>query len=437
MLHEMRASPALAFLVASVVIPSMATAAGRVATERVSVDSSGAQFVGDSFDAAVSSKGRFVAFESDGVPFTDVLLRDRKTGVTTLVSNTSDGSVIDAACSQVCISANGRFVAFQSQATRLVGNTLVPEDTNGVSDVFVHDTKTAATRRVSVATGGAQANGGSSLALGGLSANGRYVVFRSSATNLVSGDTNQLEDVFLHDLKTRRTVLVSVGSAGEPADGNSFGAVVSANGRFVAFASGATNLVAGDGNASGDVFVRDLRTARTVRATVNSAGAESDGREPGGASISANGKVVAFSSDATTLVEGDTNGLNDVFVHDFRTGRTVRVSVASDGAESVGGASGSPSISANGKVVLFNSTATNLVPGDANQVSDVFVRDLKKATTRRISVGPSGEEGNSESSTSGCGFSPDGKFVVFNSYATNFTSGDSNGQNDVFLVSTK
>ncbi|MGZ4664922.1 MAG: TolB family protein, partial [Frankiaceae bacterium] len=156
-------------------------------------------------------------------------------------------------------------------------------------------------------------------------------------------------------------------------DGRYAGAVVSANGRYVAFISGAANLVPGDTNTESDVFVRDRRAGTTTRVSVSNTGAQANGYSYEVA-VSANGRYVAFDSNATNLVPGDTNDAQDVFVRDRRAGTTTRVSVSNSGAQGNGG-SGDPAVSANGRYVAFNSFATNLVPGDTNDARDVFVRD--------------------------------------------------------------
>src|SRR5215210_5736411 len=170
-----------------------------------------------------------------------------------------------------------------------------------------------------------------------------------------------------------RTELVNVSTEGVQADARVLRATVSANGRFVAFSSAATNLVAGDTNGFADVFVRDLRLRTTTRVSVSSTGAEGDAASyfP---SISADGRVVAFRSMAKNLVEGDNNRVEDVFVHDRATGRTERVSVGWQSQEA-NAPSITSSISADGTVIAFSSSATNLVPRDRNDVRDVFVRD--------------------------------------------------------------
>src|SRR5438034_1099294 len=235
-------------------------------------------------------------------------------GGTTEGNDTSLGSAL---------SADGRFVAFTSAAPDLVAG-----DTNGVSDVFVHDRQTGATERVSVDSAGTQGNGESTDVA--LSADGRFVAFTSAAPDLVTGDTNGVADVFVHDRQTGTTERVSVDSAGTQANGAGTGVALSADGRFVAFTSAAPDLVAGDTNGAADVFVHDRQTGRTERVSVDSAGTQANGASCGGA-LSADGRFVAFASAAPDLVAGDTNGAADVFVHDRQTGTTERVSVDSAG----------------------------------------------------------------------------------------------------------
>jgi hypothetical protein len=279
------------------------------------------------------------------------------------------------------------------------------------------------TTRVSVATGGAQATGGGSLAslFADLSDDGRYVAFTSTSTNLVAGDTNSVQDIFVHDRQTGSTTRVSVGPGGAQANGPSAGQSISGDGRFVAFQSAATNLVAGDTNGLADCFVHDRQTGVTTRVSVATGGAQATGGPNFITAISANGRFVAFYSSATNLVAGDTNALQDVFRHDRQTGTTVRVSVATGGAQAAGQGSFGPFISSDGRFVGFYSGATNLVPGDTNGVSDVFIHDVQTATTSRVSLGPGGTQANAESLVGS--FSNDGRFVCFESFATNLEPG--------------
>lgn len=280
---------------------------------------------------------------------------------------------------------------------------------------------------MSVATSGRQANGESLEPA--MSANGRYVAFRSAATNLVPGDTNGALDVFVHDRQSGITSRGSMATGGGQSNNNSFIPALSADGRFVAFHSFATNLVPGDTNGVLDVFVHDRQTGATTRVSVTTGAIQGNNTSRAGF-LSANGRLVAFESDATNLMSGDTNGVRDLFVHDRQTGVTTRVSVATGGAQ-VNGASVDAELSADGRFVTFQSDATNLVAGDSNGVGDVFVHDRQTTTTTRVSVASGGLQGGGESSEGP--ISGDGRFVAFLSFATNLVPDDTNGEGDVFV----
>lgn len=289
------------------------------------------------------------------------------------------------------LSADARYVAFASAASNLV-----PDDTNNEPDVFVRDRQTGDTTRVSVSSNGAEGDGNSGLSEWPgvqISANGRYVAFVSIAANLVTGDTNNTFDVFVHDRQTGVTTRVSVDSGGAEGDGISTSPAISSDGRYVSFNSDATNLVPGDGNGVRDTFVHDRQTGVTTRVSVDSSGTEGDDRSWLLTGISANGRFVLFDSDATNLVPGDINNEEDVFVHDRQTGDTTRVSVDSNGSEG-NDSSFWAQISANGRYVAFTSYATNLVSGDVNNESDVFVHDRQTGETTRISESGAGVGGD-------------------------------------------
>jgi Tol biopolymer transport system component len=219
---------------------------------------------------------------------------------------TSDGSEANSYSGEPSISSDGRWVAFESGASNLVSG-----DTNAAPDIFVHDRETGTTTRVSIASNGAQSNNGSFAP--SISADGTQVVFYSNASNLVAGDTNGVADVFVHDRQTGKTTRASLASNRAQSGGFSDAASISADGRWVVFASRAENLVSGDTNDSTDVFVHDRYTGETVRASVaaNGAQAESYSNFP---SISGNGRWIAFASPAKNLVAQDTNNALDVFV---------------------------------------------------------------------------------------------------------------------------
>ena len=407
-----------------------ATAPAQV-TQRVSVDSSGAPAAGDSFETSTSADGRYVAFESwaanlvpgDTNLTRDVFVRDRQTGTTERVSVSSLGVQGNFDSYGPAISADGRYVAFESEATNLV-----PGDTNGLTDAFVRDRLTGVTERVSVSSLGTQ--GDDSTYDLSISADGRYVAFHSFATNLVPGDTNGTSDVFVRDRQAGATERVSVDALGGEPNGASQDPSISADGRFVAFRCDAT-LVPMDTNAWTDVYVRDRLLGTTELVSVDSSGNVGNGYcyFP---VISADGRYVAFWSGSTNLVSGDTNGFGDVFVHDRTTGETERASVDSLGSQGHGESGWvGISISGDGRFVAFQSEADDLVPGDTNGRSDLFVRDRSNATTALVSVDSSGAQGNQNSYF--CSISADGRCVAFWSFSDDLVPGDTNGSADVFL----
>jgi Tol biopolymer transport system component len=323
------------------------------------------------------------------------------------------------------ISADGRFVAFMSNASNLV-----PNDTNGFADVFVRDRQLGTTERVSVDSGGVQGNVGGGAGGLSISADGRFVAFASSSTNLVPGDTNGFSDVFVRDRQLGLTERASVDSGGVQGNNSSSAPSVSADGRYVAFASAATNLVPGDTNGYGDIFVRDRQLGLTERVSVNSAGVQGNFVSQNGLAISGDARFVAFASNATNLVPGDTNSFTDVFVRDRQLGLTERVSVDSGGVQGNDG-SYTPSVSADGRYVAFFSVATNLAVGDTNGKFDIFVHDRQVGTTERVSIDSAGVQGNDNSYDPA--ISADGRCVAFFSWATNLVPGDTNFDGDIFV----
>ncbi len=321
------------------------------------------------------------------------------------------------------ISADGRFVVFGSLASDLVAG-----DTNAEPDIFVRDRATGTTVCASVTPSGVPGNGYCHGAA--ISGDGRFVAFHSDASNLVAGDTNNLRDVFVRDLVTGVTVIASVDSSGVLSNNLSSEPSLSHDGRFVAFSSYASNLVPADNNGLfQDIFVRDLLTGQTTRVSVDGNGNEAD-LGSGSPSISADGNRVAFLSAATNLVPSDTNGLSDIFGHDRVTGQTVRLSVGAGGVEG-NHTSVNPAISADGQVVVFESNASNLVPGDTNNQGDIFVIDLSTGVLERVSLDSSGNEANAFSRFPA--ISGDGRFVSFGSHAFNLVPNDTNFDRDIFV----
>jgi Tol biopolymer transport system component len=402
-------------------------------TEQLSVSSAGAQSNGPSYTPVISNDGRFVVFTSAAsnlVPGDtnnkfDAFVRDRQLGTTIRVSVDSNGAQGNDNSGGGQITPDGRYVVFASSSSNLV-----PGDTNNAEDVFVHDNITGTTRRISVDSTGAEANGDS---FGGhITPDGRYVLFGSLASNLVPGDTNNQDDVFVRDLQLGTTTRVNVASNGAEANHTTSAFGISDDGRYVVFQSFASNLVAGDTNSTWDIFVHDNGTGATWRVSVDSNGAQANGfsQTP---SISANGHLVVFESSAPNLVAGDANQHIDVFLHDLQSGQTSIVSVSTQGTQG-NGDSRFPSISKDGRWVVFKSTANNLVPSDPNSYPDVFVRDLVAGATTIVSVSTTGTPGNGESAFEGTSaISGNGRFVAFDSNASDLVPNDTNLSTDIFL----
>jgi Tol biopolymer transport system component len=295
-------------------------------TVRVSSKTDGTQQTDSStLGAMPSADGRFIVFTSGTIneqnpqaSTMNVFLHDRQTGQTTLASKSSTGEAIGGALPWM--TPDGRFVSFTSLASSLPGG-----HPSASFDVFLHDRQTSFTERISVSSNGTPGNAENVISV--LSADGRLVAFYSTSTNLVAADTDTREDVYLRDRFTGQTALVSVNTAGVKGNSNSWRPTISADGRYIAFNSEATNLVTGDTNGRIDVFVRDLQSGQTTRVSVGTGGTQSNGNTQG--FLSADGRFVGLGSGASNLVSGDTNGVGDVFIHDRQTGQTTRVSVSS------------------------------------------------------------------------------------------------------------
>ena len=329
------------------------------------------------------------------------------------------------------ISADGRFVAFSSAAS-----TLVAGDHNGTTDVFVRDRLRGTTELISRAARGGSGTGGcvdaqskTVLRTGSgrpyITPSGRFVAFLSCAADLVSGDDNAAADVYVFDRQRRTMTLASVSSGGARGDRgvDLEPPSLSDDGTIVAWSSPATNLVAGDTNGSSDAFVRDLRTRRTSRVSTDAQGAQQAANSmcP---KLSPDGRRVLFSSWSSTLVDGDTNGISDVFVVTRADGKVLRVSTNSQGQQAQGLATGSDtcdvqqrSWDAAGREVLFRSAAVNLAPAwksDFLTQNSCYVHDLVDGRTHRVNVTSSGDilPGNCTHAS----LSRNGRFVAFMSF---------------------
>ncbi|MGI8801145.1 MAG: TolB family protein [Solirubrobacteraceae bacterium] len=368
-------------------------------------------------DAVVSNDGGSVVFDAGG----NIFLANVLTGADRLISGGPGAVPGNGLSAQPAVSADGSVVAFASAAANLTGG-----DVNGMTDVFVR-AGSGDVETVSVAADGGPANGASSQPA--LSADGRYVVFTSTASNLVAGDGNGLSDVFLRDRQAHTTVRVSVGRGAVQANGPSSTPAISGDGRVISFASAAGNLVASDRNRVPDVFVRVPSSDTTALVSVSGRG-QPQNAAVGAAftqisSLSGDGRLVAFDSNATNLVAGeDPRARTNVFVRDRTRRRTVLVSQGNAGFEG-NNDSFAPYITPSGLYVTFESFARNLAPGGGPR-ENVFVRDLSLSTTAVVDVAPGGSAPGPEAGGQVLErptLSGDGSVATFSSTASNLTAG--------------
>lgn len=404
-------------------------------TVRVSITADGVQSNSTSYSSSLSRDGRHVAFLSaadnlvagDTNARVDAFVRDMSTGAIDRV-NVSDlgaqatGGPGGGVSAFPDITPDARYVAFDADTTNLDG-----AGSNGSYDVFVRDRQLAQTTRASTSLTNTDGNGDSSNPV--ISDDGSIVVFESYASNLVAGDTNGTADVFVRDLSDNSITRVSLHSDGTQGDSYSLEPAVSADGRWIAFYSAASNFVAGDTNNMLDIFLHDRVTGTTVLASRGINGAANDGSYE--ASLSGDGRYVAFWSDANNLVVGDTNGINDVFVYDRVAQTTERVSVSSSGAQIADGGSFEPAISDDGRRVAFWTDSIDLFDLRANAAADVVVHDRRSRTTVRVSAKTDGSAGNHYSYTPA--ISPDGLYVSYDTETTDLVAGDTNNEIDVLL----
>ncbi len=400
-------------------------------TARVSIASGGGEGNGDSIDPSISANGNRVVFKSrasnlvagDTNTFDDVFLRDRSAGTLTRMSIPVTGGEPNAHVIEPAVSADGSVVAFSTTASNMA-----PGIPAGISQIYVR--AGGVTQLVSKANDGSPGTGNSFVP--SLSADGRYVAFWSNANNLVGGaDAPFTSDVFVFDRQTSTIELISQSTAGAPANAgqDSHLPSISADGRYVAFQSLSSTFSPADTNGQRDIYLRDRVGNTTTLISTSTSGALGD-LESSTPAISQDGTTVAWESRATTLVPGDTNGDWDVFVRVLATSTTSRVSVSTAGVQAVG-ASGVASLSADGRYVAFQSAAPNLVAGDTNANVDVFVRDRQLAKTTRESLSSTGQQVIAASS--GPQMSGDGRMVSFHSAAGDLVAGDTNSRYDVFV----
>jgi Tol biopolymer transport system component len=403
----------------------------------------GAGADGDSTLPSISGDGRFVAFTSEGDNLVteddkavrDVFLRDTLTGSVTLVSRATGaaGPPTTGTSDDPSVSRDGRFVAFSTSGALVAG------DTNGNPDVYLRDTVAGTTKLVSAAAGVGETVGVRGSFFPGISADGRRVAFVSAASE-IANETNAVEDIFVRDTVTGTTELVSraTGAAGPVGDDASFGpAVITADGRYVAFESFAKNLSPDDTKAVDDVFVRDTLgtsgpTTSLVSRATGAAGPGGDGLS-GDASMSADGRYIAFDSEADNLSTEDDKAAVDVFVRDTVNNTTTLVSRATGAAGAPGTAdSNFPFISPDGRYIVFQSDANNLSAEDNDAAGNVFVRDLQLGTTTLVSraAGAAGAGGDGTSFSGP--ISADDRYVAFSSNADNLSGDDANAFENVF-----
>jgi Tol biopolymer transport system component len=405
-------------------VPAQVTRLASVATDGTPTDAQSQ--LGD-----ISADGRWVVFDSYATTlceepvtyFSNVFIHDMTTGQTALVSRRFDGNTGNGNSRSAVISADGRVVAFYSEAE------LLPDDHNFRGDAYVWDRVENQLSRASVSSQGIEGNGDSNYP--SISADGRYVAFNSGADNLVPADRNGRIDIFVRDRQTGVTRRVNLGPHGQQGNGDSQWPKISGDGRFVAFWSQATNLVERDHNGVPDVFVAEVATANVTRVSVSSLGEEADGESDAfdfGAGISFDGRYVVFESEAGNLVPGDANAVSDVFLRDLALRATEPISVSADGAFG-DGPSRYPSISDDGRYVTFMSFAANLVVPDINGGTDVFIKDRLSGALRIVSVDSSGAQGR-------CGYqgalSGDARSISYFA-CDGLVPGDTNGFNDVLV----
>lgn len=425
----------MVLLVSLMINPRAALAHVPGVTQRVSVSSDGAEGNDPSgflSGPAISADGRFVAFDSTAtnliaggnLPF-NIFVYDRQTSTTEIVSVSSRGRQGEGLSSSPDISADGRFVAFDSDAANLVRG-----DRNNITDVFRHDRVTGETVLVSISSDGQQ--GDASSHAPAISADGRFVVFHANSP-LVPEDTNETTDVYVRDIQAGTTTLVSAALDGTAGNGTSFIQDISGDGRFVVFVSSATNLIPNDVvDNEANVYVRDLVTGTTELVSVGTDGTRANVGFFDSPSISADGRFVAFSTFDSLVPEDTLPGSLDIYLRDRQTGTTELISVNSDEVPG-DGRSESPSVSADGRFVTFTSDSENFAPEQSSlfRDEDIFVRDRLAGTTLRVSESSSGEEGNARSLVPA--ISADGSVTAFSSDASNLVPNDTNSVTDIFV----
>jgi len=417
---------AIAFILSS-------TAALAASTTLISKKSPKNPSNGASSEPATSETGQFVAFRSSTTNLDSercsngvnhIFVSDRNTGTIRCVSLNSNGREGDQDSLAPSISADGQFIAFTSTATNLAGDKC----DNGFNQIYVRDRSTGTTKCISVNSNGHAANQHSHAT--SISADGTLIAFDSAATNLRGNKCdNGFNHIFVHDLTEGTTTCVSVRTNGDEGNGDSFDPSISADGRVVVFQSTAINLATRCDNGNSHIYMHNLVTGETSCISVNNDGKQSNGNSAL-ARVSGDGRFVVFQSDPTNFTARCSNGFNHIFVRDTVEERTTCASIDNRGNQG-NNDSLQPSISSDGRFVAFSSAASNLtgsrcVTGNVQ----VFVRDRTDEKTMCASVGPKNVEGNSESIKPS--ISANGALVTFESDSNNLIKKDTNGLRDVF-----
>lgn len=375
--------------------------------------------------AAISTDERFVVFSSEATNLasgdhndsSDIFLRDRWLNQISRISVNNQGVEGNADSIQPVIAANGRFIAFSSKATNFVAG-----ETNTAADIFIYDMQTQQIRGINPLD-----SNGDSLNPS-ISADGRWVVFESTASNLVVNDTNNAADIFLFDTQANQITRISVDAGGAQGNGTSIHPMIAANGSVVVFESEASNLVSGDTNNSSDIFLYDITTRNVQRISQATHQADKGSYYP---AVTAEGKIVVFESEATNLVANDTNGFAEIFIKDLTTGQIQRITAPN--GEPANSHEYYPSISANGRFIAFTTAATNLVGGNPNALFDLLKYDRVTQQLERLNVNVAGEQTDFQSFKLPISLSSSGNYAVFASNATNAVYGDDNLSLDVFV----
>ena len=380
----------------------------------------------------ITPDGRYVLFASSATNLVvgdlnsaaDIFVYDRNTDDIELISVDSSEVQADEFSRNASISDDGRYVAFESPATNLVSG-----DTNATRDIFLRDRTPGTTIRASVSHLGAELVDQSNNPV--ISGNGQYILFESQDVNVVSGvDANGDTDIYMYDIDLETVELISSDSLGNRGDLGSSRPATTSDGRYVVFSSEASNLIADDTNNMPDIFLKDLQDGSMERVSLGDGGIESNGEclDP---SISSNARYVTFQCDSTNLVAG-VSGIRAIYLYDRQTEEVILVSSATD--ETIPNSDSSQAIvSGDGRMVIFFSSASNLVSGDNNGFTDLFLKDTFTGLTERLNNNVAGVEGDAQVTGGLADLTQDGRYVVYSSDATNLIDDDTNGFTDVFF----